>query len=312
MDTMIWTGRDDSAEGGDTRRLYHIVQCRDEGYGPDDAVLLGFASDAGVLRNHGRPGAKTGPLAIRRMLANLPARDLERFWDAGDVTCEGDSLEAAQSAQALKVARVLDAGARPVILGGGHEVAWSSFQGLALHVTNRSIKPRILVVNLDAHFDLRTSRPGSSGTSFDQILEWGRQHDYPVHYACFGVSPIGNTQGLFDHARSLGTTYVEDSEMQERHLDARLAQLADLVAQADAVYFTIDLDVLPAGVAPGVSAPATLGVPLSVVEACLQAVKSSGKMRLADIAEINPQRDDDGRTARVAARLAWQLLRPAV
>src|SRR6185312_4080962 len=126
MDTTIWTGRDDSAEGGDTRRLYHIVQCGEEGYGHGDAVLLGFASDAGVLRNHGRPGARKGPLAIRRMLANLPARDLQRFWDAGDVTCEGDGLEAAQSAQALKVARVLDAGARPVTLGGGHEVAWSS------------------------------------------------------------------------------------------------------------------------------------------------------------------------------------------
>jgi formiminoglutamase len=87
--------------------------------------------------------------------------------------------------------------------------------------------------------------------------------------------------------------------------------MADLGAQVAAVYFTVDLDVLPAGVAPGVSAPATLGVPLSVVEACLQLVKSSGKLRLADIAEINPQRDGDGRTARVAARLAWQLLRPA-
>ena len=73
---------------------------------------------------------------------------------------------------------------------------------------------------------------------------------------------------------------------------------------ADDVYLTIDLDVLPAATAPGVSAPAALGVPLSVVEAMVQRVRSSGKLRAADIAEYNPSLDQDKRTARAAARLA--------
>lgn len=311
MSDTLWKGRQDSAEKGDTRRLHQIVRLEPAGYGAGDAVLLGFASDAGVRRNHGRPGAVKGPESIRRMMANLPAHDLERFWDAGDVTCEGDALEAAQQAQALKVAAVLNAGARPVILGGGHEVAWSSFQGLAAHVKEEGgAPPRILIVNLDAHFDLRTSRPGSSGTPFDQILEYGREHGLPIRYACLGVSPLGNTKGLYDHARALGVVYAEDMDMQERHLSERLRQIERLLAEADLVYLTIDLDVLPAAVAPGVSAPAPLGVPLSVVEACLLAVKRSGKLRLADIAEMNPDHDIDHHTARAAARLAWHLLTP--
>ena len=111
MSDTLWTGRDDASESGDTRRLHQIVRAEPAGYGPGDAVLLGFASDAGVRRNHGRPGAAKGPGAIRRMLAGLPAHDLERFWDAGDVACEGDALEEAQQAQASKVAAALDAGA---------------------------------------------------------------------------------------------------------------------------------------------------------------------------------------------------------
>lgn len=309
-DTTVWTGRDDAAEQGDTRRMFQIVREGGQDYAPGEAVLLGFASDAGVRRNHGRPGARLAPTAIRRMLAGMPAHDLDAFRDAGDVVCEGDALEQAQACLAEKVARVLDAGARPVTLGGGHEMAWGSFQGLAAHLAGAPRTPSILIVNLDAHFDLRTSRPGSSGTPFDQILEHARGHGLPVHYACFGVSRVGNTRALFEHARDLGATYVEDIAMQERHLDERLRQLDELLARADLVYLTIDLDVLPASVGPGVSAPASLGVPMSVVEAFAAAVKASGKLRLADIAEMNPEHDVDNHTARIAARLAWRLLAP--
>jgi len=306
----IWQGRDDSAEHGDTRRLFQIVR-HGGGWQAGDAVLLGFASDAGVRRNHGRPGAAGGPAQTRRLLAGLPAHALAALWDAGDVACEGDALESAQAALGARVAAILDAGARLVVAGGGHEIAWGDFQGLRDHLYGpRGPGGSLLIVNLDAHFDLRSSRPGSSGTPFDQILEDSRARGLPVRYACLGISPLGNTAGLYDHARALGVHYVEDQQMQERHLDQRLAELDGLIAGADHVYLTIDLDVLPAATAPGVSAPAPLGVPLAVVEACARRVKASGKLRLADLAEFNPTYDVDQHTARVAARLAWVLLQP--
>ncbi|MFT0547203.1 formimidoylglutamase [Allopusillimonas ginsengisoli] len=311
----IWRGRDDASEQGDTRRLFQIVQQEVSACTGGDPVLLGFACDAGVRRNKGRPGSRGGPRAIRAMLAGLPAHTLNVLWDAGDVICEGDALESAQAALGERVATILGLGGRPVVLGGGHEMAWGSFQGLSQYLESRSEeingerKP-LLIVNMDAHFDLRTSRPGSSGTPFDQILEACRTQGRPVTYACFGISRLGNTSGLFAHADSLGAFYIEDVDMQERSLDQRLADLALLLAQAEDVYLTIDLDVLPAAVAPGVSAPAAYGVPLSVVEAFVDKIHSSSKLRLADIAEMNPDLDIDHHTARVAARLVWRLLMP--
>ena len=65
---------------------------------------------------------------------------------------------------------------------------------------------------------------------------------------------------------------------------------------------------LPASTAPGVSAPAAFGVPLSVVEAVVSRVASSGKVRMFDVAEMNPLMDMDGRTAKSAARLVWRML----
>ncbi len=309
-DTPIWHGRTDVGERGDTRRLFNVVREIDaltDAPASGAPVLLGFASDAGVKRNQGRIGAAEGPLAIRRALANLPAHDIACLYDAGDVVCDGDALEAAQQALADTVRRQLDAGARPVVLGGGHEIAWGTWQGLRAHLDAQGDRSRVLILNLDAHFDLRTARPGTSGTPFDQIAQACEAAGLAFDYACLGVSRLSNTASLFERANALNVTYVEDTEMQDRHLDERLAQIDALIADVSHVYLTIDLDVLPAPVMPGVSAPAAYGVPISVIEAIVTHVRRSGKLRVADLAEYNPRFDAQGTGARVAARLAYRL-----
>lgn len=306
-----WQGRVDHGEQGDTTRLFRIVQALDTAdTAPLDhaPVLLGFRCDAGVLRNQGRPGAAHGPDAIRQALANVPAHGLQALYDAGNVSCDDGDLESAQQALADAVHAVLARGGFPLVLGGGHEVAWGTWQGLRAHLDAQHDGGRVLIVNIDAHFDLRTSRPASSGTPFDQIAADCRQRGLPFDYACLGVSRLANTAALFARAHALGVRHVEDTDLQERHLDARLAELERWVADADHVYLSIDLDVLPAAVMPGVSAPAAYGVPLAVVEAIAMLLRDSGKLRVADIAEFNPLYDRDGCGARVAARLGYRLV----
>ncbi len=304
----VWRGRTDSNETGDTRRLFNVARTEGSAREPGAPVLLGFCCDAGVLRNQGRPGAAGGPREIRRALAGVPAHGLAAFHDAGDVACNDGDLEAAQQALAQAVAAELGQGAFTLVLGGGHEIAWGTWQGLRAHLDARGDQGRMLVINLDAHLDLRTGRPGSSGTPFDQIAQACRERGQRFEYACLGVSRLGNTAALFAHADVLGVHYVEDVEMQERHLDARLAELQALMDKVDHVYLTIDLDVLPAAVMPAVSAPAAYGVPLPVVEAIVMLVRASGKLRVADLAEFNPLYDRDGCGARAAARLAYRLM----
>ena len=54
------------------------------------------------------------------------------------------------------------------------------------------------------------------------------------------------------------------------------AFVADFLAEIDVLYLTIDLDVLPAAVAPGVSAPAAFGVPLPLIAAVCRQVWPAG------------------------------------
>lgn len=306
MTSSIWQGRIDAEESGITTRWHQRVRSFD-GQSRDGVALVGFAVDEGVRRNDGRLGAADGPHALRAALANLPVLGEPALWDAGDVTVEGGALEAAQDALASRVAAAIRQGNLPLVLGGGHEVAWGTFQGIARACPDLR---RILVVNFDAHFDLRQAAQGNSGTPFRQIAEWCQSTGRPFDYHVLGISHYANTRALFDRADALGVRYALDEALQsDAAVDAARDALLQDIALCDAVYLTVCLDVLPGGDAPGVSAPAALGVPLARVLRLMNAVLTSGKLVAADIAELNPGFDRDGLTAKMAARLAATVAR---
>ena len=302
-----WRGRDDAEETGDARRWHHVMRPFDPNV-DGGVVLIGFPCDEGVRRNGGRTGAAAGPAALRAALANLPYLDEPALSDAGDACGPADSLEAAQARLGEAVARVLKQGALPIALGGGHEIAWGTFQGIAAALNNT----RILIVNLDAHFDLREAEHANSGTPFRQIHDWCASNNRPFGYRVLGISRYANTRALFDRAAAFGVRYWLDESLQtETDLAGAEAALTAEFANFDAVYLTVCLDVLAAAVAPGVSAPGVLGVPLAHVERLIDLVAGSGKLIAADIAEFNPNYDLDARTARVAARLVARIARKA-
>ncbi|WP_087671089.1 formimidoylglutamase, partial [Caballeronia humi] len=254
FDENVWSGRSDDREPGDTRRVFNQVVPFIEGAPIDDApVIIGFGSDEGVRRNQGRTGAAHGPKQLRRALAGLPAKASATVLDAGDVVCDDEDLEAAQAELGHIVSDVLARGGRPLVFGGGHEVAWGTYSGLRAHLGDAHNR-RLMIVNFDAHFDLRQSRPASSGTPFDQIACDCAARGMPFNYVCFGVSDLANTAALFERARQLGVRYVLDADMQESQLTQRLQGLERMIDAADDIYLTIDLDVLPSATAPGVSA----------------------------------------------------------
>jgi formiminoglutamase len=126
-----------------------------------------------------------------------------------------------------------------------------------------------------------------------------------------GASAPANTPALFDRAASLGAEIVLDVDAGS---EAAGATLARFIADSSAVYLTFCLDVLPPAVAPGVSAPSGLGVALHRAVALLREAlaacghgRTGSRLLMADVAELNPRHDPDGRTARTAARLVYEL-----
>ena len=295
-----WKGREDGP-GAEHARWHHVVNGIGDGsdYRSPAASIVGFASDEGVRRNQGRLGAAEGPTALRTMLANLadPGRPVT---DLGDVVVADGNLEAGQARLGAVVGGLLDREALPLVLGGGHAVAYGSGLGW----TGRSETWGVL--NLDAHLDLRQAPIATSGTPFRQLADDLDAAGRPFHYSVIGVSRPSNTRALFETADRLAVEILYDVDTD---VTSAVAAAEALLQRVDRVHLTLDLDVLPAAVAPGVSAPAAFGVAPAVILAVLRTVAASGRLGLFEVAELNPLFDVDARTARIAARCVDEVVR---
>jgi formiminoglutamase len=303
-DLSQWKGRIDIDDAGDTRRLHQVVRTfsRAEARG---VVLLGFCSDEGVRRNGGRFGAVDAPDKIRALLAPMAWHAGGRsLADAGNVVCEGPQLEQAQYELEGYVARLIRAGDLPIVIGGGHEVAFGTAGGV---LAARPLGAKVGLINIDAHFDLRAAPMRNSGTSFADLAARCTSEGREFRYLCIGISETSNTGALFERARSLGAQWITD-EVVRASVQEVSSHVRAFVESCDDIYLSIDMDAMPAYEAPGVSAPAALGIPFETVLSVVRQVSESAKMRAVDIAEVNPRFDIDDRTARLAARLIHSLI----
>ena len=290
-----WRGREDE----DLLYFYQQVECvdlRESLVSPTAHIgfaFIGFACDEGVKRNQGRAGAYEGPTALRKALAPMPLTTPPHIQiiDVGDIACDHGDLEEAQESLSATVALVKSKGWFPILFGGGHELAWGHYKGL-----KTAGAENLSIVNFDAHFDLRKEK-NSSGTSFWQIAEdLGKDFSY----TCLGIQRHGNHKGLFQTANEFGVQFLYADEWNEE-------KAASMLPISGPIYLTICMDVFAAPFAPGVSAPQPLGVYPRDVLGTLRALAKSGKLTSIDIAELCPQYDIDGRTAKLAANLVAQL-----
>ena len=298
-----WAGRADLEDGPDGRR-WHQIACKN--HATNGIGLVGFASDLGVIANKGRAGANKGPNAIRNALANF-AWHLEcDLRDYGNLVPK-ESLSKTQNHYAECITQSLSEQQFTFGLGGGHEIALGTFMGLEGAFGKDK---RIGIINFDAHFDLRIPAPHeSSGTPFWQIAEYCNSQQRPFNYSCLGIAESANTRALFKRAQALDVNYLLD-----RDCDFPAAEkiLAPMLGNIDELYVTVCLDAFEASQAPGVSAPSSLGINLSFVIRILEWLAHQQKTfgyqwRLMDIAELNPALDIDNRTARLAARLIFDV-----
>lgn len=315
MSDFEWTGRIDGP-GAEHARWHSVIQTEPavsaaaaQGDLPSrpGVALIGFASDEGVRRNGGRQGAAAGPDELRTALGGLAIHDDVPRYDIGTVTYEGRDLEAGQEELSQRVADTVRAGYLPVILGGGHETAFASHRGLVRGLKNENSDglQGLGIFNLDAHFDLRNAEQPTSGTPFRQISDIDGEN---FNYTVWGISKANNTRVLFETADRLGVDYLLDEDLARATVN-EVTEIAHKAAQDfKNIHLSIDLDVLPASVAPGVSAPAALGVDALKVHAMALALAQTGKLRLVDVVELNPQYDVDSRTTKLAARMIHDIV----
>ncbi|HLT50667.1 MAG TPA: formimidoylglutamase [Arenibacter sp.] len=307
-DPKIWTGRT-----SDQKHYLHekvdLINL-EEGYPApflDQAfAILGYTCEEGVKRNMGRIGTVSGPDAIRRQFAEMP-NHLEHetaILDMGSISCANADMEEAQTILAETVACLLALNTFPLLLGGGHDMAYGHYNGIKKYLSFQGKNKILGIINFDAHFDLRSNKNGNnSGTPFYQIAQDRKLDNTKFKYMCLGVRKDANITPLFDTAKELGVSYIDIPHFNLHHLSHTKNKLERFIREVDHIYTTIDLDGFSSAYAPGVSAASPMGFSPDMVLECLEIIIDSKKMISLDIAEMNPIYDIDDQTAKLAASL---------
>jgi formiminoglutamase len=278
---------------------------------PGRPVLVGFPQDEGVRRNLGRPGAAAAPAEIRRWLYRLTPWDgtsdadlaALNLLDLGNLRIAG-TLEQTQEHLAEVVAALLNAGAVPIVLGGGHETAFGHYLGYV-----RAGRPAA-ILNLDAHLDVRPFPPdqGHSGSPFRQALTHPTHPLLPDRYACLGAQPFAVARDHLNFVREGGGRVYWAPELAGCLERVFRAELSRGRQSQCSLYVTLDADVVRAADVPGVSAPNPLGLPAAEVAACARLAGAAPGVASFDVVEVAPPLDLDGRSARWAALAVWHFL----
>jgi agmatinase len=257
---------------------------------PSRIALLGLPYDASssFLR-----GPAEAPPLIRRALAS----DHTNGWSESGVDVRGggwliDAGDAEIGADDPRgdveraVRRVLDAGDRPLSLGGDHSVTHPILRAI------RARHPRLTILHLDAHADLYDALDGdrhSHACPFARIME-ERLADRLVQVGVRTLNAHQRTQ-----AERFGVEII----------DMR-AWSAGVRPRVDGpLYVSLDVDVLDPAFAPAVSHWEPGGLAVRELLGVLQSIDA--ELVGADVVEYNPRRDATGLTAEVCAKLVREL-----
>lgn len=308
-----WNGRIDSEKDYDAFRWHQWVReldlvTEDKPFsGEQGFAFIGLCSEQGVRRNKGRTGTALAPDLIRKQMSNLPCTfdSSVGLYDAGNIVCQDISMEEGQELLGRAVAKILDMGLFPIVLGGGHETTFGHFCGQLSH----DPKLDMGIVNFDAHFDLRPyDRGSSSGSMFRQIYDICTDRGLNYGYMPLGIQKHSNTVSLFKSAEAFGVKYVLARDMQNGSYAPVLDKIDTFIFDHDSIYITICADVFSSAFAPGVSAPQSTGLDPEQVLPIIKHIIRTRKVRGFDICEISPRFDQDDTTASLGAVIIFSVV----
>jgi len=206
------------------------------------------------------------------------------YADAGDLVFdERDAFAAIEAG----IGSRLEAGQRPVSLGGDHSITFPIVKAFAQHY------PALTIVHFDAHPDLYDEFEGnrlSHACPFARIMEAG----LAKRLVQVGIRTM--TRHQREQAKRFGVEVVE----------MRALPAYEKLRVPGTVYISFDMDVLDPAFAPGLSHREPGG--MSVREAISHLHAIEGEIVGADIVEYNPVQDVAGVTATVAAKILKETL----
>lgn len=274
-------------------------------------AYIGVPHDAATTL--GNPGARFGPPALREALQGIFSKRLQggrmahadrgildfsavEVADFGDVALSYYDTDQTVEQTYQVVRQALEAGYIPLIAGGDHGITYPCVK--ALHDTRTG---PIGVIQLDAHWDMMSysDRQGrySGSSGMRRSLELARVAGPNfVQIGLRGYATVEQYQAAVEQeVRQISATRFEAMGVKAAAEQA----LAWAGQGTEAIYLTVDLDVLNPGEAPGTGWPEPGGLTGQQLFDFVTLV--APHVAAVDVAELNPLYDSPARTTAVLA-----------
>jgi arginase len=287
--------------------------------------IIGVPMDLGASRR----GVDMGPSALR--VAGLQARLKplgHQVEDIGNIVVKQPEEqhygvknakyleEIADTCKGLaeNVAKALDEGLLPLVLGGDHSVAVGTAAGIAGHFQKES--KRIGLIWLDAHGDMNTPESSPSGNVHGMPLAAIMGYGPPELTELAGFKPM-------IEPRSVALVGVRDLDSKERRLakesgvhiftmrDIDERGMREVMSEAlrfagddtAGIAVSLDMDFVDPTDAPGVGTPVRGGATYREAHLALEMIADSRSMVSFELVEINPVIDLHNSTASLGVEL---------
>ncbi|MBC7259706.1 MAG: agmatinase family protein [Chloroflexi bacterium] len=278
-----------------------------------DAALVGFPFDGGTVG--GRAGSRHAPREIRLAFTASrtydPHLDVElsdslTVVDAGDIAVVYTNVQRTLEQGQMAIARLLQNKAVPIIIGGDHLITYPCLRALM-----ETTPGRIGVINFDSHFDVRVSSGGeiSSGTPFRMAMERSGGKFSPRNFVEIGPHGFHTQRVYRRYLDEQGCLLFTSHDVHRRGIHDVLEQvIARATDGVDALYVSVDIDVLDMAWAPGTNNPTPGGLTALQI---LEAVAVLGRhplTRAFDLVEISPPLDVANTTVIMGREIVMNFL----
>lgn len=240
-------------------------------------VILGCPYDGSASF---RPGARFGPSAIRSASWGIETyspyfqRDLIQcsIHDMGDLELPSGEKRLSLDLIRKALGSILSEKKIPILLGGDHLITLPIIEEIL------PFYPRLHIIQIDAHTDLREEYLGES-LSHSTVMK--RVLDHLGKGRLFQIGMRSGTEEEFKLARKIKSVISSDPGS----LNAMIKQLRN-----KPVYITLDLDVIDPSLVPGVGTPEPGGLTFQQIISLLKKLQTLQVIGF-DIVELTPDYD---------------------
>ena len=260
----------------------------------------------------------TAPDVVRRALARFAPYDSRSVLDIGGGWCVADHANAGAIRSATwddavaEISALADraygTGRFVVALGGDHSVSWPLVDAAARTVrAQHGAKGRLGVLQLDVHHDVRPLDDGpSNGTPFRGLLERGTI--LPDDLVQVGIHPFANRRHLTQYCDEQVIRRFPLAEVAELGAEETARSAIRALSGTDAIYLTVDIDVLDRAFAPGTAAALPGGLDPRTLTTIVETACEDPRVIGMDVVEFDPERDVADVTAYAVANVVMAAL----